>query len=132
MSKQRKTVLIAGLGPTVSDTAVETLKFDPNETMDLVAAEVEKARAGGFDCGVVIVEPWDAVGTLARWKAELQKQHWDGVSIGYAVRALKENTELFEKIVNVVVEVSPGTKFVLPNGRTDNWEAIQRVFVVEE
>lgn len=128
-SSERRNILIAGLGAKVSATAVEELKFDPSETHTLVNAEVEKARAGGFDCTVVIAEPEDFEGTMKKWRAELGKQQWDGVSIGYAVRALKENTVLFEALVNAAVEGAPGAKFVFPEGRTDIWESVQRVFL---
>lgn len=131
---QRKTILIAGLGPTVSDTAKETLNFDagpPGDTIKLVEAEVAKAREGGFDCSIFIVEPWDPAGTIEKLKAKLVEQHWDGFSIGFGMRALKENSEIFEDMVNLAVEVSPKTKFVFPLGRQDIWKAVRRTFAVE-
>lgn len=127
MATARKTVLVAGLGTAVSDTARETLQIDPSQTADLVAAEVEKARAGGVDCSVLSIAPGDQADELAKLRVELQRQHWDGISIGYAVRVLKEHTELFEEMVNLAVEVCPGAKFIFPQGREDIWKAIQRV-----
>lgn len=132
MATTRKTVLVAGLGTTVSDTAREAFKFDPNQTPDLVAAEVEKARAAGVDCSTLFVAPGDDEGQLAKLRVELQRQHWDCISIGYAVRALKEHTELFEGMVNLALEVCPGVKFIFPAGRVDIWKAIQRVLGVRE
>lgn len=132
MTTQRKTVLVAGLGATVSDTARETLNFDPSQTEGLVAAQVEKAKAEGVDCTVFIVEPWDPTGTLEKLHVELDKRDWDGFSIGYAVRALKENSVLFEEIVNLAVQTNPKMKFVFPLGRTDIWEAIQRSFALQK
>ena len=128
-SPERKTILIAGLGAKISSTAQDSLQIDPSETLNLVNAEVEKARANGFDCSVFIVEPEDPHSTLEKWKKDLEKQHWDGVSMGYAVRALKENTVLFEAMVNAAVQAAPGARFVFPDGREDIWESIQRVFV---
>lgn len=132
MMTERKNILVAGLGTKVSDTARETLNFDPSETMSLVATEVEKAKASGFDCTIFIVEPWDQAGNLKNWRAKLKKQHWDAVSIGGAVRVLKENTKLFEALLNVVMEEATGVKLVFPDGRTDIWVAIQRVFGVDD
>jgi len=135
MASSRKTILIAGLGTKVSDTVKEEMDIDPSETLTLVSAEVDKARTSGFDCSVFIVEPWDPVGTLDKFRAELAKQCWDGVSVGYAVRAVKENTELFEGIVNAVLEATPGgggTRMVFPEGREDIWRALKRVGQIQE
>lgn len=132
MATPRKTILVVGLGETVSDNARTTFNFDPSKTMELVAAEVEKAKTRGFDCTVFVVEPWRPAETLAELKTQLQKRRWDGVSIGYAVRALKENTPIFEETINMTAEFCPGAKFVFPLGREDVWEAIRRAFGVEE
>lgn len=128
MATERKTILAAGLDATVSDPAKEVLHIDPTQTYDLIAAEVEKANAGGFDCTIIIVEPWEATASLVKLKAELQTQHYDGFSIGFAVGALKENTRVFKDVVNLAVMVSPETKFIFPLGREDIWAAIQRAF----
>ena len=114
MANSTKTILIAGLSPPASFRAAETLYPDsppPSRTLDIVGTQVEQAKARGFNCTVFIVKPQHPADTLAKLKAELLKQHWDGFSIGYGMRALKENSKLFENLVNLTVEVSPKTKF---------------------
>lgn len=127
-TQSRKSVLLAGLGATISDSDRAELSIDPSTTPNLVAAEVEKAKAAGFDCGVFFVEPADPENALQELRRQLREHHWDGLVIGYAVRALKEHSKLFEDMVNLAVQVSPTTKFVFPLGREDIAAAIQRSF----
>lgn len=131
MMTPRKTVLIIGLGPNVPVSAQEALLVDSRQTPNLVAAEIEKAKAGGVDCSVFMPDPQDVGGTLEKLKAELRKQKWDAVSIGFGLRGLKEHTELFERIANLVVEERPGAGFAFPLGPAGVWSAIQRRFGLE-
>ena len=128
MTTPRKTVLIIGLGPNIPVSAQEALQVDASQTPTLVAAEVEKAKAGGVDCSVFMPDPRDLAGTLEKLRAELREREWDAVSIGFGLRGLKEHTELFEGLVNLVVEVRPGAGFAFPLGPADVWAAIQRRF----
>lgn len=103
MADTRKNVLVAGMGHFVSadweqqgkngqqntnrQTVVDVILpcLHPAQRSD-VSQEMERAKAEGYDCSLVDVNPEDPEDTLRRIKEVLQERHCDIFMIGFAVR----------------------------------------------
>ncbi|KAI5369152.1 hypothetical protein Slin14017_G000310 [Septoria linicola] len=88
---------------------------------------MDAAKAAGYDCHGVDVNPKDPEDTLRRIKDELQKRHCDLFIIGFAVRGNPDYTSMFEQLVNTSVEVSPKTKFGFMPKPTELYPTILRI-----
>ncbi|GIZ48993.1 hypothetical protein CKM354_001203400 [Cercospora kikuchii] len=112
MSDARKNVLVAGMGHFVSaDWEQQGKNGQQNTNRQTVVDEMERAKAEGYNCSLVDVNPEDPEDTLRRIKEVLQKRHCDIFMIGFAVRGNPKFTSMFEQLVNTSVELSPKTKF---------------------
>lgn len=56
----------------------------------------------------------------------LAGRSFDLVMVGGAVRAVPENTLLFERVVNVLVEAAPGIRFCFNTAPENSLDALRR------
>ncbi|KAJ8111758.1 hypothetical protein OPT61_g5721 [Boeremia exigua] len=119
MAATRKSALVAGLGRYVSKEYEAGSKLGVQKTnRQMMLDDIEKAKAAGYDCSSLDVNPDEAEGTIREIKERLQNQHFDAFIVGLGLRSNPTLTPLFEDVVNACVEVSPKTKFgfnPLPN-----------------
>ena len=100
-----KTLLVSGLAPVQGEPSYKGLSAD--EMHALLATEMGKLREAGFEPTLHLVDA-KSPSKIEDFKATLAEKRWDGVSVGFGVRGKPELTELFEDLVNAVIEV--GTK----------------------
>ncbi|KAH6616468.1 hypothetical protein C7974DRAFT_416598 [Boeremia exigua] len=119
MADIRKRVLVAGLGRFVAAEYEAGSKLGVQKSnKQTMVEDIEKAKAAGYDCSGLDVNPDQAEATIQQIKEILQGQHYDLFVIGFGLRSNPTLTPLFEDVVNACVEVSPKTKFgfnPLPN-----------------
>jgi hypothetical protein len=119
-----KTILTIGLAlpPSPATSAMQAA----------VGAAMKRANDEGYKAEMYAVDLGDAH-RMDSFRAFLKGRTWNGVMLGWGIRGMPENTELFEELVNAVVaEVKPAPKFIFslkPDGLID---AIQRVFGKED
>lgn len=82
-------------------------------------------KEAGYELELVFAAPEDGIGGFVE---KLKEGKWDGVLIGYGVRANPDLTTWFETIVNAVVEYSPKTKFAFNVSPDTSLDALTRVF----
>lgn len=102
-------------------------KFDPKG--DVLEKQKAQAEAQGFDLTIWLVdavnEPPEKV--LADFKQKLEEKQYAAVSIGFGVRGNRDITPVFEKMVNLCIEMQPGVKMAFANLPDDVVDACQRV-----
>lgn len=122
-SSAPKTILSIGLGP-----AHALSKLEGDQIKNDLQAQVEEARELGFEVTILFPDTKDP-NVIEDLRQKLRSQHFDGVSIGFGVRGNIELTDLFEKLVNAVIEeVKPAPKMMFSTRPSGVVEAIQRVF----
>lgn len=122
MPHERKSVLALGLKGPVAGAAITA-----QDVQARVAAEVKRLDAVGFELVPHVMEPGDG-NALGDVRKLLQGSRWDGVSIGYGLRANKEFTALFEALVNMVFECcGAGTQMLFALGKIG--QAVERRFL---
>ncbi|KAK5118498.1 hypothetical protein LTR62_003013 [Meristemomyces frigidus] len=129
--KEQKYILSAGFGRFASTNAAAQALLGPNpgETaLKLLQASVTEAKAAGFIIESEDMNPADVKDSLVRFTARLREREWMAVNIGYGVRGVKENTVLFERLLEAVREVRPGAKLVFSNAPDEIVPAIRRNF----
>ncbi|MCJ1329201.1 hypothetical protein MMC10_005879 [Thelotrema lepadinum] len=102
MSTSPKTFLVSGLTPQPGAKSYKGLS-EP-EMHALLSTELQKLRDIGLDPSLHLIDN-KSTSAMEDWKAVLSSKRWDGVSIGFGVRGSPELTELFEDLVNAVIEV---------------------------
>jgi hypothetical protein len=125
-SQGRKSILVVGLGRNMP----ESFNTTDDEIRKLVEADAERAKSLGFDCEPLYLSADGADDAIRSLKQALQRQHWDGLSIGFGVRGRKEYTKMFEDLVNAAVEVKGGAgmKFLFSTEPDGIVNAIRRTF----
>lgn len=123
-SNDRRSVLLIGLAPE----AVDYAKF-PGLDAERLAAGLEAALAAvvaaGFDASWCLTER-DAAAAEAAISARLAERGYDAVMIGAGVRAVPENLELFERIVNLVHAAAPGARICFNTSPDTTLAAVRR------
>lgn len=101
MSAKNKTVLIAGTG-----------RFTPSHARDDVLEKIKvglkEAPDAGFDITHLHVNPGDPEGSVEVVREALKSNDYDAFMIGYGLRGMKENTVVFEDVVNCAIEMKGG------------------------
>lgn len=59
---------------------------------------------------------------------KLRERAWDGIVVGWGVRAQPDMTEVFERTVNLIKEVSPRSKLLFTGPAPDHFAAVKRNF----
>lgn len=94
MSTPNKTILVVGLG-----------RFGPPNTVNdaraKVQSQLQKAREAGYDTTELQLDPENKAESLEAVREALKLKSFDAMVIGYGLRGFKENTVLFEEVVNV-------------------------------
>lgn len=121
----RKSILLIGLAPE----AVDFTRFPGLDAASLVAglqAALEAVLAAGFDASWCLTGR-DADAAAATIAARLAERQHDAVMIGAGVRAVPENLELFERIVNLVHTAAPAARLCFNTSPDTTLAAVLRV-----
>ena len=112
-----KRVLLIGIAPEAVDVTDPSLP--PDLTTEKIAAGIETTladmRGRGWEAEFGSIRPESAEDDLLKTLG----QKWDCIVIGGGIRIPPDNLELFEKVVNVVIERAPGTPIAF-NTRPEN------------
>jgi hypothetical protein len=103
MSGKGKTVLIAGLGRFTPAPSVNTV-------LEKIQVGLKQAHDAGYETTELYLNPEDPKGSLESVREALKSKDFDAFIIGYGLRAIKENTVLFEDVVNIAMEMKGGVK----------------------
>ena len=96
-----KSILTAALTRHLTSHPVSSvIEKDWSQVPQHVSANFDNV---GFD---LEADPAKQAANLNELANLLKSRHWDGVTLGWCVRGHVEFTELFEKVVGVVVDVS--------------------------
>ncbi|KAI7304074.1 Palmitoyltransferase akr1, ankyrin repeat-containing protein akr1 [Hortaea werneckii] len=124
-------ILSAGFGRFAQTDPNATAHFGPNagaHVRELLQNSIAQARAAGFEIIPCDINPQDPEDSFQRFAAELhrspEERQWVGVNFGFGVRGHKENTEVFERMVNEVVQSGMGVKVMFSNGPDDLIKAV--------
>lgn len=149
MATERNAILTSGLGAFATGDPNAQAVFGPNagaKAQELLQTSIDKANAAGFDLVRCDANTQDPEDTLKRFSETLQSRKFAGVNIGYGLRGHKgkisavmdgvcadivcceEHTALFEKMLNMALEMQPGIKIMFSNGPADVINGIQRNF----
>ncbi|MHC6175538.1 hypothetical protein [Glutamicibacter sp. X7] len=118
-------VLQVGMDPAVIDFSPW-----PGQDADHLRARINDAatllQTNGFDVTVCLLSdgPDDVEPTL---KTFLAGARFDVVEVGAGVRTSTEFTAIFERVINVVNALQPGTLFCFNDSPETTLEAIRRV-----
>jgi hypothetical protein len=117
-------VLQIGMDPAVVDFSPY-----PGQTAEKLQARVEAAeyalRTAGFD--VVKCQVLDDPDAAERQiRTCLTQSTFDIVEIGSGLRTSHEYTEIFERVVNAVAELQPGTRFCFNDSPESTLQAVRR------
>ena len=117
-----KSVLALGLDPVHADYSQL-----PNLTPELVRAFIEtqldRVRALGYAVENCFVDTGATAEAVVR--ARLAAQEFDCVMIGAGLRAAPQLL-LYERLINAVHELAPGSKICFNSTPADSAEAVQR------
>lgn len=123
-----KKVLIAGLGRFIKADPQGEAHFGPRQNnVQILQENMARAKEAGYEPSNIDLDPQNVADSLVRWEAELKKEKWDLVVIGYGIRGNKDFTELFEKAVNAAVAIQPGIKFGFSVSPAGVFECMKRV-----
>jgi hypothetical protein len=123
-SNERVTVLTVGLHPSAVDYAKHPGLDEATLTARIEAGE-ERLRAAGFDfvsCQVP-AEPDEAERKVQDCTGSAP---FDVAMIGAGLRMASEHTALFERLVNVLADISPGISFCFNTSPEDTVDALRR------
>ncbi|MFI7675702.1 hypothetical protein [Actinophytocola sp. NPDC049390] len=119
------TILSLGMHPS----AIDFSRY-PGITEDMLTARVEageaQLRAAGFDivpCRLTSDDPDDAE---KRIRATVAERPVRVVVIGAGLRMVEEYTLLFEKVVNLLVDLVPGIRFCFNTSPETTIDALRR------
>jgi hypothetical protein len=118
-----KRVLAIGIDPVFVDfTAMP--QFTVEMFRGFIDAQLDRVRASGYDvtsCLIDLGETAEAVTVKA-----LSSGQFDCVLIGAGLRQPGERLLLFEKIINLVHELSPNARICFNTTPADSVDAVQR------
>ena len=118
------TVVSIGLHPSAVDYSRHPDLDEPTLAARIAAGEAA-LRAAGFDivsCQVP-ASPDEAEAAL---RACADGHRFRVAMIGAGVRMAPEHTELFERLVNTVTEIAPGTRFCFNTSPETTLDALRR------
>ncbi|GAB1734207.1 hypothetical protein NU195Hw_g9552t1 [Hortaea werneckii] len=129
-------ILSAGFGRFAQTDPNATAHFGPNagaHVRELLQSSISQARAAGFEIIPCDINPQDPEESFQRFAAELHRspeegRQWVGVNFGFGVRGHKENTEVFERMVNEVLKLGGGVRVMFSNGPDDLIRTVRRNF----
>lgn len=129
MSSTGKNILLAGLGKYAATDPSALSIFGTAETIhQQLAIQMSTLSAQGITCHSMDLNPQDPADSLGRVEEVLRSQHFDGIVIGFGLRGNKDNTALFEKVVNLGIEVcGSGVRFGFSTSPTAVAETVERV-----
>jgi hypothetical protein len=120
-------ILVAGLQVHASIAPYfRTLYGTPSEIAAKISADTARIKSAGYDVTVYYMNDDDPQTGLAWLTEKLQAEKFDGVMVGSGLRLVPEQTELFEKVMNVVRRVSPESMLMFNDGPGGNYEALKR------
>ncbi|KAK3679591.1 hypothetical protein LTR37_021388 [Vermiconidia calcicola] len=131
MGEARKYIITCGLGAFAANDTNAQAHFGPNagqKAQELLAISTERANKAGFELVRCDANPQDPDDTMKRFVETLRSREFVGLNIGFGLRGHKENTGLFEKMLNTAWALSPGIKVMFSNGPQEVITAIQRQF----
>ncbi|GME28020.1 hypothetical protein GTA08_BOTSDO05968 [Neofusicoccum parvum] len=107
-------------------------KFDINAIRTAVAKGLETLNnVDGLYAETFFLNP-DKKGVFDEVTSKLQAGHsgnpWSGVIIGWGVRGVEDTTPVFETLVNLIKDTTPGSKLIFTGPAPDHFGAIQRNF----
>lgn len=110
----RKAILSMGLGKFAGGPPAGI-----SNLQETIKNQIEGAKELGFDQNVMFLDPQTEAETLERVRAELRKEHYDGIMIGGGIRMPAEHTLLFEKLVQMSVRETKGNAKLMFSSRPD-------------
>jgi hypothetical protein len=118
-------ILSIGIHPRSLDYSTLPDGVDEAALSDRIARGNTALRQAGFDVVHCLV------GTSLETAEHLLRDALDGASfglvmIGGGIRMIPEHTELFERIVNVVLEASPGIRLCFNTAPDNTVDALRR------
>jgi hypothetical protein len=117
-----KTVLALGLDPVHADFS-QMPNLTPELVRAFIGAQLDRVRALGYTVESCLVDAGETAGSVAR--ARLSAQEFDCVMFGAGLRAAPQLL-LFERLINLVHELAPGSKICFNSTPADTAEAVQR------
>jgi hypothetical protein len=124
----KKSVLVIGLEPTLidfSDPAYGAYPgMDAAKVLAGLKADGEHLNALGYYVQMCLTDFGETAETVVT--EHLKQKPFDCILIGAGVRLIAKNTQLFEKLINVVHENAPQAKLCFNTRPNDTAEAIQR------
>lgn len=118
------TVLSIGLHPSAVDYTRYPHLDEATLTARIEAGETA-LREAGFDI-VTCQLPADPDAAEARLRAALAGRTFPVTMIGAGVRMAPEHTLLFERLINTVTELTPGTRFCFNTSPETTIDALRR------
>ena len=118
-----KRVLAIGLDPRYADFAAMP-GLTPEVVRAWIDAQIEAMRAQGYEVESCLVD----TGEEAHLAVEgvLRARAFDCVVIGNGLRTPPDQLLLFERIVNLVHDLAPGSRIAFNSKPSDTLEAAQR------
>lgn len=102
-------------------------EFDPKG--NVLDKQRERAAAENISLSFLLVEavkePPETI--LAKLRGKLEERKYEVVSFGFGVRGNRDITPLFEKMVNMTLEMQPGVKLAFAVLPSDVFDACMRV-----
>jgi hypothetical protein len=104
-------------------------ELPPGMTVEELAVQIERSQAAieaaGVD-GVLCLIGTDADEVEAELRRRFAERPAGIAVIGGGIRMLPQNTVLFERIVNVLIDLQPGIRLAFNTGPETSLEAIRR------
>jgi hypothetical protein len=124
-SPPNERVMFIGIRPE----ALNPDELPPGLTVEMVAAGIERGWAAIQAEG--IVGEWCGIGTdpdetEAELRRRFAERSFGVVLVGGGIRLLPQNTVLFERIVNVLIDLQPDVRLSFNTGPENSLEALRR------
>ena len=97
-----------------------------------ILAQTSEAKAAGFNLEIMQIKHSETDATLAKLREKLSKEEPDLFIVGFGIRGTVEYTELFESLVNICREASPGTRIGFNKSLDDTLTVCRRMARLEE
>jgi hypothetical protein len=118
-------VITIGLHPRVIDYSAMPDGVDETSLTERIERGNAALREAGFDVALCQVDTApDAAEEQVR--TQLRGRQFGLALIGGGIRMIPEHTELFERIVNVLLEVSPGIRLCFNTAPDNSIDALRR------
>lgn len=123
MDSQR--VLQVGIDPTVVDFSAWPGQSADTLNSRIVAAETDLRREGFAVIPCLV--PNDPTGAERAVREALTDQRYDVIEIGSGLRASHDYTPVFERVVNTIIALRPGTPLCFNDSPETTLDAVRRV-----